>query len=80
MTSLSFKLLDIHTVACTTSYAIYFFIVMFKWFKLLHCKEISAIYWVIIVSNKPALIGEYAFSQMEFVGQMTQAKLVEALG
>ena len=29
---------------------------------------LSAIYWVVIVSNKPALIGEYAFSQMEFIG------------
>ena len=45
-----------------------FLFVVFKWYKPLHCKEISAIYWVIIVSNKPALIGEYAFSQMEFIG------------
>ena len=40
----------------------------------------SAIYWIIIVSNKPALIGDYAFSQMEFVCLMTQAKFGGSVG
>ena len=33
-----------------------------------------------IIGNKPALIGEYAFSQMEFVGLMTQAKFCGSVG